>query len=381
MSDATCADCGGALPKNPYRQQARSSGRSVCDSCYESWVRREMREQSAPLVVVDMDYRPASYRKPRRPSVKAIIKRCREQFAFVATVGLLLLAGCESPTLAPPREALRLPDSVVFNQPPFEIVPVLYQADPPAPPAPDVVEFEPSFVVVLPERKTAGFRQTLRVQTVGIPDALPLRWKLPSASVAVGDATVNFADECEVTEKGRRLSFSWPVPGPLAFRVTAGIAVRDEAGQVIGFDVLEQEFTLTQVAIGPTPEPPKPDKPTPDEPIVKPLPAEGLRVLIVSENEARHELSPGQVGEIFGTKLAAYLNENCVKVGGKPEWRILDPHAPMEAASEVWVEAMRRPRSAHHWLLVSNGKAGWEGPLPKTADEVIAIVERVKGGE
>lgn len=288
---------------------------------------------------------------------------CAFWVSVLLVIGCAMLAGCDSPPIVieKHREWVEVPTPVAFgaDASALPIVPVLYQADPPAPqPQPEPTPARPPYVALPDEIKgDVGAFVPVRPETNG---KLVRFIAAPGLNVFPADM---LRDQTQTVVSASAAG---------RYTLTAYTALGDEPS--------EPETCIISVGSAPVPPSPGPGPgPTPVDPTVTPLPAEGLRVLIVSENEARSELSPQQAGAIFGTKLAAYLNANCVKVGGKPEWRILDPNAPMENAGDVWVEAMKRPRAAHHWLLVSNGKAGWEGPLPKTYDEIVAIVERVKG--
>ena len=69
---------------------------------------------------------------------------------------------------------------------------------------------------------------------------------------------------------------------------------------------------------------------------------------------------------MYAKGVADYLAAKCVKGadGKTPETRAYDQHTPMDAAPKLWRDAMARPRSSLPWLVVSNGKTGFEGPVP-----------------
>jgi hypothetical protein len=62
--------------------------------------------------------------------------------------------------------------------------------------------------------------------------------------------------------------------------------------------------------------------------------------------------------------------------GKTREWRIWDKDVDPSQESAVWQAAMKRPRASVPWLLVSNGKTGYEGPLPGTADDLLALLKK-----
>jgi hypothetical protein len=129
---------------------------------------------------------------------------------------------------------------------------------------------------------------------------------------------------------------------------------------------------------GPRPPPdPKPDvDPTPSP---APIPGDGLRVLVVYESMAT--LPAAQSAAIYGQEMRDYLNAKCPKGpdGRTPEYRIYDKDTPMDNESKVWKDAMARKRDSIPWLIVSNGKTGFEGPLPATLAETMKILKQHGG--
>lgn len=147
----------------------------------------------------------------------------------------------------------------------------------------------------------------------------------------------------------------------------------------------ESEIVTAEVDAGGGPRPPPPKPPTPDPvPPPKPLdpapiPEPGFRVLIVYERDPG-QLPPKQQSIIDGRKFRDFLDANCVKVAGQPEYRMYDKDVVLTGESEVWKKAMARPRTSVPWILVSNGTAGFEGPLPATVDEAIALASKYLPG-
>lgn len=100
-----------------------------------------------------------------------------------------------------------------------------------------------------------------------------------------------------------------------------------------------------------------------------PPPVKSSLVLIVEETEART------------AELATILNgealENHLQAKWKDQWRVLDKDADLSHVDDQWKEAMAAAKGHEGftppWLLVSNGKSGWQGPLPaENAEAVIA---------
>lgn len=128
-----------------------------------------------------------------------------------------------------------------------------------------------------------------------------------------------------------------------------------------------------------TPDPgPDPDPDTdPDvEPPIGEAPIEGpgLRVLFVSETS---EQLPRDVDEVFYSPIvAAWLNANCVKVDGQPEFRRVDADTQFTDPNHRFAKALNRPRASLPWLIVSDGKAGYEGPFPGGVQQTIELLKR-----
>lgn len=130
---------------------------------------------------------------------------------------------------------------------------------------------------------------------------------------------------------------------------------------------------------GPEPGPFPPVPPKPPEPDVKPpIPGDGLRVLIVYETG---DLANSETDAILrGGKVRGYLSVNCAKGpnGVTPEARIYDKDIDQTNMPQIWKDAMARPRKQVPWIIISNGKTGYEGPLPKNVDETIGLIDKYR---
>jgi hypothetical protein len=128
----------------------------------------------------------------------------------------------------------------------------------------------------------------------------------------------------------------------------------------------------------PDPDPDDPDPPTPDPDVPPPIDGDGLRVLIVYESSELNQLTADQRDIFYGQTVRKYLTENCVQQDRYSEWRILDQDTSFVDAGSRWVKALARPRTSLPWILISNGKTGFEGPLPATPSETIELIKRYK---
>lgn len=135
-------------------------------------------------------------------------------------------------------------------------------------------------------------------------------------------------------------------------------------------NIFEQKRLVVDVQTG------EDGKPSGDAPIDK----LGLRVLIVVESEDLALMPESQREILFGMRTRLWLNDNCAKAeDGQPEWRVLDQNTEFpEQCDEVWCKALSRDRSEIPWVVISNGKTGFEGALPNNIDDFIKLVEQYK---
>lgn len=110
----------------------------------------------------------------------------------------------------------------------------------------------------------------------------------------------------------------------------------------------------------------------PPPPDVDPLPVSSLHVLIVEEMDERASLPASQVGIFTSTELRKWFEDNDV------QWRIFDKDVNLEHAEKKWQDAMKRERASLPWVIVSNGRTGWEGPLPKDTASLIQLLEQYR---
>ncbi len=112
---------------------------------------------------------------------------------------------------------------------------------------------------------------------------------------------------------------------------------------------------------GPTPGP---------SPITEP----GLFVLIVEETAERAKLPASQLSILTGTELRDYVKTKNAKMA------VLDKDVKEFKDGTAFGKMILRPRTATPWLIISNyPNGGYEGPLPKTMAETMALVRKVGG--
>lgn len=142
-------------------------------------------------------------------------------------------------------------------------------------------------------------------------------------------------------------------------------------------------IATTWVIIGtpePTPIPPSPTPiPTPDN---VPIPVAGFRVLMVYETTELPKLPAAQQIIPYSKTIRDYLDAKCVLGGDNKtrEYRIFDKDIDTKFESAVWQNAMKRTRTSIPWIVISDGKTGYEGPLPQTVADTLALLKKY-GGE
>jgi len=150
-------------------------------------------------------------------------------------------------------------------------------------------------------------------------------------------------------------------------------------------DVIRQPLTVMGLAPIPPPDPgpgpvppgPQPD-PTPPDPA--PIPGDSNRVLIVYESSDLSKLPASQSVLMSSANVREYLTRKCSKgATGTPEFRIWDKDTDTSNVGQVWKDAMALPRNAVPWLIVSNGKSGYSGPLPVNEVELLTKLKQYLG--
>lgn len=170
----------------------------------------------------------------------------------------------------------------------------------------------------------------------------------------------------------------------LAVLVLAALAVQAQDPPPVQVIKVIVEIRIVLVPPGPGPPGPAPAPPPdpgpapkpPDPVIPAPIPADGLHVLI--QYESKDRLTPAQHSIIYGKEIRDYLNAKCpLGPNGKThQWRIWDPDVPGGEDSKLWGDAQKRAKDKGMWIIISNGKTGYEGPLPASVEETIRLLDK-----
>lgn len=178
----------------------------------------------------------------------------------------------------------------------------------------------------------------------------------------------------EVVEAGEVL-YVWAEPG--SYKVTL-TSVDFEAKKIE-----RARFTFKVSGKRPDPNPPTPPEPNPPTPPnpdnPAPIPVDGFRVLIVEETADRAKLPPKQLNILSAKEVRDYLRAKTANNG--TEWAIWDKDVDTSAEPKLWQDAMKIKRDSLPWLIVSNGKTGYSGPLPGTVEETMAVLRKYAEGK
>lgn len=145
--------------------------------------------------------------------------------------------------------------------------------------------------------------------------------------------------------------------------------------------------SIGDVPPGPTPPGPGPTPPTPPTPPAPPapIPADGFRVLVIYESAELSKLPPAQLAAFYSASVRQYLNSHCVigRDGKTREWRMWDQDVDASNESQVWQDALKRKPSRDKlpWVIVSNGKSGYEGPMPANPDAFLDLLKKYAEGK
>lgn len=133
---------------------------------------------------------------------------------------------------------------------------------------------------------------------------------------------------------------------------------------------------------GPEPKPPTPptppDPPTPVDPA--PIPVDGFRVIIIEDKAKLSLMPPAQLSIRTSGVFRDYLDANCVAESGadRKAYRIWDYKTNAASDLKLWQDALNRPRTSLPWIIISNGRTGYEGPLPADVAKTIELCNKYK---
>lgn len=143
----------------------------------------------------------------------------------------------------------------------------------------------------------------------------------------------------------------------------------------------EDDVVMLTLAVsdgsGPRP-PPTPDPDSDPDKNSSPFPADGLRVLIIYPNQPETKLPAAQQLILSGQKTRDLLESSCVvgEDGRTKEYRIWRENERIDLAQKLWRDVFGRKRDSVPWVLIGNGRSGFEGPLPASEEEFQKLVQK-----
>lgn len=258
--------------------------------------------------------------------------------------------------------------------------PVWAQATDPEKPAlsaPPQVATSGSVAIQGPERSEPY--KLLKFEAIGVPATAHFDWIVFAVNAPKDKDPSLVAD---VDESGGKMQFTAP-PGKYIVRV-------------VSFVGGEKTEAKANVIIGEMPPvPPAPDpQPTPPTPPPGPTPTpigDGLRVLIILEEQDYANLPPGQRACLSDGDVIDFLNTNCEKGadGKTPEWRRWDDDYTDDQIAlmppnwqKAYRDAIRESGGKRPYVIISNPKKGQPPgvamPLPETKEEFMAELQKWK---
>lgn len=112
--------------------------------------------------------------------------------------------------------------------------------------------------------------------------------------------------------------------------------------------------------------PPKP------EPVGQLVEGDGLQVLVVYENDDRLQYPAGQLAAFMSTSVRKWVQDH------DAEFRAFDDDTPLLEKEQKWSTAMQAAKEPYPWLLIEGQNGGYQGPIPKSPDEMVALMEKCK---
>jgi hypothetical protein len=254
-------------------------------------------------------------------------------------------------------------------QPPAE--PRVQPARTPAP-APDPAPELGPLTIAGPD--TVAPYKIVRLSAKNVPAKAGVMWKVRAVAATDSSTLIDWASRQNVQEVG----FVAP-PGQYRAELSVGSVGTDGT---LALDYAEKLVTIGAAPLpppgpGPGPGPSPGPGPTPGP---APIAGDGLRVLVVFESAKLTTYPPGQLAALYSKSVRDYLGAKCaVGPDGKtPERRFYDADVDLSQETKTWQDAMKRPRTALPWVVVSNPAkgGGYEGPLPASAEEFLALLKK-----
>lgn len=135
------------------------------------------------------------------------------------------------------------------------------------------------------------------------------------------------------------------------------------------------------IRIGNAPQPPPDTDPVPVPPDTEPITTGKLYVAIIEEVGDRSKLSADQQAIFTAKEIRDYRDKACAKHpdDGTPEWKVVDKDLDPSKEPEWFKKAFAEQRSTLPWIVLSNGRQGYSGPLPASVKETLELLKKYGG--
>ncbi len=189
-------------------------------------------------------------------------------------------------------------------------------------------------------------------------------------------------------DKGDSLDVTACPKGLVVVSVKSITANLDKDGKFIGFLT---KLSTINISIGDVPGPTPPIPPVPPDPPAPPAPivADGYRVIYLYESNDKLKYTRDQFNAMFGLANRVWLDANCAKEARIPStaanptaaaYWILEPTQDVSALPKYWGDAINaakaQPGFSLPWIIISNGKTGFSGPLPPAFADIDALQKK-----
>lgn len=166
--------------------------------------------------------------------------------------------------------------------------------------------------------------------------------------------------------------------------------IKTEAGELLGTNLQPGSYLLEfgDKSLRFTVEGDTPVPPVPPGPISKaPFESSGFAVLVIEESSDRSDLPAEQASIFTASEFHTYIRDRCETLDGEPEreryfYRVWDDDLTDEqlrfapAKLQAAYQKIKPQATTLPWIAISDGQGGWQGPLPKTLDETMALLKK-----
>jgi hypothetical protein len=248
-------------------------------------------------------------------------------------------------------------------------------------------------IVVIPASPTVGDQITAKLDNLPAldpQDKREVKWSYDTKFHKHGDNLLFLSGKSGTHKIVATITTTVPYlkPGPNYEKDKNDVLVKQDVttNQIVKtFDIVGETPAPTPPTPGPTPPGPNPPGPTPPGPTpepdkVAPIAEPKLNVMIVEETSDRIHIPWDQIVAMQSTVWRQYVDSKSgLEPSGAHHYRLVDKDDNMAKDAKKWSDAFARPRNTTPWIIVSNGKTGYEGPLPKNLADLMTLIQKYGG--